>query len=350
MSSAPARRRAFRSVILRVVSLVAAAAATVLLLTMAPAGAAPGGDASGEEAGVAPTLLEQLEVTNRAYVEAKAVSDASKARQAQIQEALAKAEKRLAELANEVGATANAAYRGSKFNLTASLLEDGRSSEDVLRGITTVSYLAWRDDRQLREFVIARREYTEQLKALEAEVRLQEEQTRQMEKRKNEAVKALTAAGNGGVVNGVPVPTPTATQAPRGPNGSWPAESATVDDPTTSGRITPRTFHALTEARKAGFNHFTGCFRPGDRFEHPKGRACDFAANKNGFAGAATGDDRLYGDRLAGWFVGNADRLGVLYVIWYRQIWTPAAKWHRYGSAGGDPASDHTNHVHLSIL
>jgi len=73
-------------------------------------------------------------------------------------------------------------------------------------------------------------------------------------------------------------------------------------------------------------------------------------ANKNGFAGAATGEDRIYGDKLAGWFVGNADRLGVLYVIWFRQIWTPAAKWHAYSSAGGDPASDHTNHVHLSVL
>jgi hypothetical protein len=353
MSSAPTRWRAFRSVVVRSFSLVAAAAATSLLIGTLPANAAPGGDAggaAGEENGVAPTLLEQLEITNRAYVEAKALSDASKARQAEIQANLAKAEKRLAELADEVGATANAAYRGSKFNLTASLIEDGQSSEDLLRGITTVSYLAWRDDRQLREYVLARQEYGEQLKALDAEVRLQEEQTRQMEKRKNEAVKALDAAGNGGVVNGVPVPTPSATQAPRGPNGTWPPESATVDDPTTSGRITPRTFHALSEARRFGFTHFTGCFRPGDRFEHPKGRACDFAANKNGFAGAATGEDRTYGDKLAGWFVGNADRLGVLYVIWYRQIWTPAAKWHRYGSAGGDPASDHTNHVHLSVL
>ena len=144
-----------------------------------------------------------------------------------------------------------------------SLIEDGQSSEDLLRGITTVSYLAWRDDRQLREYVLACQEYGEQLKALDAEVRLQEEQTRQMGKRKNEAVKALDAAGNGGVVNGVPVPTPSATQAPRGPNGTWPPESATVDDPTTSGRITPRTFHALSEARRFGFTHFTGCFRPG---------------------------------------------------------------------------------------
>jgi hypothetical protein len=263
---------------------------------------------------------------------------------------LAMASKRLAERAGEVGATANAAYRGSKFNLTAALLEDGHSADDLLQGVTTVSYLAWRDDRQLREYVIAKRDYTKQLEAIEAEVRLQDEQTRQMEKRKDEAIKALNYAGNGGVVNGVPVPVATATQAPRGPNGSWPPESASIDDPTTSGRITPRLLHAYDEARKAGFDHYTACFRPGDRFEHPKGRACDFAANKTGFSGVATGADRAYGDKLAGWFVGNADRLGVLYVIWFRQVWTPAAKWHAYSSAGGDPSSDHTNHVHLSVL
>lgn len=346
MSFTPARTGVHR-----LLPIVAAAVATMLLLSMLPAQAAPGdGDASGEDAGVAPTLLEQLEVTNRAFLEAKAVSDASKARQADLQAGLAKAEKRLAELATEVGVTANAAYRGSKFNMTSALLQRGRDADDLLPAMTTISYMAWRDDRQLREFVVAKRQYTDQLKALEAEVRLQEEQTRQMEKRKDEALKALNYAGNGGVVNGVPVPTPTATQAPRGSNGAWPPEAATVDDPTTGGRITPRTYHALTEAKRAGFDHFVGCFRPGDRFEHPKGRACDFAANKTGFAGAAQGADRTYGDRLAGWFVGNADRLGVLYVIWYRVIWTPAAKWHAYSSAGGDPASDHTNHVHLSVL
>jgi hypothetical protein len=52
---------------------------------------------------------------------------------------------------------------------------------------------------------------------------------------------------------------------------------------------------------------------------------------------------------LAAFFVRNAERLGVLYVIWFKQIWTPAAGWHRYGRAGGDPSSDHTNHVHVSL-
>jgi hypothetical protein len=39
----------------------------------------------------------------------------------------------------------------------------------------------------------------------------------------------------------------------------------------------------------------------------------------------------------------------VRYVIWYRQTWQPTTGWTTYGLAGGDPSSDHTNHVHLSI-
>ena len=337
MSSAFGRRRT--------VPVVAVLAALVTLLAGTPAYAEP-----NEDSAVAPTLLEQVENTSRAFLEAKAVSDASKARQTQIQVDLDKAKKRLDELAGEVGVTANAAYRGSKINLTAALISTDRTADQLLEGVTTVNYLAYRDDKQLREFTAARKAYEEQLKAMEAEVRLQEEQTRQMEKKASEAKRALEYAGNGGVVNGVPVPSPTADPAPRSSNGGWPAESATVDDPTTGGRITPRTAHALAQAQKAGYNRFVGCFRPGDRFEHPKGRACDFSAQTKGFGGDAAGDDRTYGDRLAGYFVGNADRLGVLYVIWYRVIWTPAAKWHRYSGAGGDPSSDHTNHVHLSVL
>ena len=46
----------------------------------------------------------------------------------------------------------------------------------------------------------------------------------------------------------------------------------------------------------------------------------------------------------------NASSLGVLYVIWFRQVWTPAAGWHAYSGGNGDPSSDHTNHVHLSLI
>ena len=107
--------------------------------------------------------------------------------------------------------------------------------------------------------------------------------------------------------------------------------------------------HARDEARQAGFTRFTKCFRHQNSGEHPKGRACDFSAHKGTFGGAATGADRTYGNRLADFFISNSSGLGVLYVIWYRRIWLPSSGWKSYSGAGGDPSSDHTNHVHLSV-
>jgi hypothetical protein len=120
-----------------------------------------------------------------------------------------------------------------------------------------------------------------------------------------------------------------------------------VKDPTTSGCLTPRTLHALQQARLSGFNHYTACWRQSTWGEHPLGRACDFAADVGGFGGVATGSSRDYGNRLAGYFIANASRLGVLYVIWYHQIWEPSNGWHYY-KGDGTPSGDHMNHVHLS--
>jgi len=58
---------------------------------------------------------------------------------------------------------------------------------------------------------------------------------------------------------------------------------------------------------------------------------------------------RFPGDRLASFFIANADRLGVLYVIWFRRIWMPSTGWQPY-SSGTDPSASHRNHVHLSVL
>src|SRR5207249_9778775 len=78
----------------------------------------------------------------------------------------------------------------------------------------------------------------------------------------------------------------------------WSSDVCSSDLPTTTGCITPPMLHALQQAKAAGFNHFVACFRTGDRFEHPKGRACDFAAAPKGFGGVAAGDDRIYGNNL----------------------------------------------------
>ena len=106
----------------------------------------------------------------------------------------------------------------------------------------------------------------------------------------------------------------------------------------------------MNQAKAAGYKRYVSCHRSGGGGEHPKGRACDFAAATSGFKNAdATGGDRTYGNNLAAYYVKNASSLGVLYVIWYRQIWMPGTGWRSY-SGGGSPAADHTNHVHLSMV
>ena len=133
-------------------------------------------------------------------------------------------------------------------------------------------------------------------------------------------------------------------------DGSLPSEGCSVNYPTTSGCITPRLLHAMQQAQAAGFTHFVACFRHQNSGEHPKGRACDFAADKGGFGGVATGSSKDYGNRLANYFIANSSRLGVLYVIWFRRIWLPSSGWKSYSGGNGDPSSDHTNHVHLSVV
>jgi peptidoglycan DL-endopeptidase CwlO len=104
-------------------------------------------------------------------------------------------------------------------------------------------------------------------------------------------------------------------------------------------------YHAYKEVKKAGFTRFVGCYRSGGPYEHPKGQACDWSLQSSGFSNAHTRDQRLYGNNLTAFLVRNADRLGVMYVIWYAQIWLPATGWRSYSGA-----SAHKDHVHMSIL
>ena len=106
----------------------------------------------------------------------------------------------------------------------------------------------------------------------------------------------------------------------------------------------------LIEAQLAGFTRFTSCWRSATWGEHPKGRACDFSVTTSGFGGVAAGADKAYGTKLAVWAVANADALGLMYVIWFRQIWTPSLGWHAYNAYGTDPSAEHENHVHTSVL
>jgi hypothetical protein len=109
-------------------------------------------------------------------------------------------------------------------------------------------------------------------------------------------------------------------------------------------------YHTLTEAELAGFNRHVSCWRVDSIGEHPLGRACDFSVfpNPDFVSAVASGDNKDYGNRLAAWAVANADALGVLYVIWFGQIWFPGEGWVTYDQYG-DPATEHKNHVHISV-
>jgi hypothetical protein len=111
----------------------------------------------------------------------------------------------------------------------------------------------------------------------------------------------------------------------------------------------------LTAATQAVANAVIECFgrggkpiycydpRTGDggKFEHPRGRACDFML-----------DERERGQLMAEWLVDHAEELHVLYVIWWDRIWwagregagAPWEQWRDY-----DGPNPHTDHVHVSV-
>lgn len=167
---------------------------------------------------------------------------------------------------------------------------------------------------------------------------------------------ARFAATSGPVpITDLPVPQPYT-----GPDGG-----CTVDDPTTTGCLTPTTRHALDEIYAAfGPPGPTSPIRSAtcwDRHawnptsDHPHGRACDLFPTRAGVFPA--GDELAAGWRLATWLRTNADALHVKYLIWQGRIWSPGTPddhgWGRPYTGGGiydptDATGGHFDHLHLS--
>jgi D-ribose pyranose/furanose isomerase RbsD len=324
---------------------VAVTVAVAVISVPVPAQAAPGDP--GDEGGT-PSLRQALENAAKGYNDAKAKLANSVKRQAQIGREQKITEAKVLVLSKDVQILANTAYKGGRMNMLSAALDSG-SMPAFLDRSEMLGRLSWKNNQRITALAAAREDLERQKVTLAREIKVQQVQEKAMAKRKADAEKALAAVG-GGAAGGFSANSAAAQPAPRNSDGSWPDESCSVNDPTTDGCLTPRTNHALKEARLAGFTHYTACFRNASSGEHGKGRACDLAAAPDGFEDvAATGDDKAYGNRLAAWCINNADRLGVMYVIWYRQIWMPSTGWRSY-DGGGSPSSAHTNHVHLSML
>jgi hypothetical protein len=320
---------------------------------VAPAAAAPGpAPAQGapkpppevDEQG-APLLRDALETSGRKYIEAQNALRLSEKTQLQLDLAVQKSQKELSDLLPQVGEVAAESYRTGKLNSLAVLL-DSQDPNSFLDRAVALSEMNLRNEQKLKIVQQAIDKVVRDKANLDREVAAARVHFNAMAREKAKQEKALALVGGNSLTGGfVSADSPVARPAPRGPNGSLPGESCSQPDPTTGGCVTPRTLHMLKEVKRAGFNRFVGCHRGGGPFEHPKGRACDWSLQGRGFSVAHNNDMRLYGNNLCAFLVRNAERLGVLYVIWYKQIWAPATGWRSYSGA-----SAHTDHVHVSML
>jgi hypothetical protein len=319
-------------------------ASLALTAPASPAWAEPDEQAPNETE--TPLLRDVLETTGRGYMQAKARLDQSKKREKTLASELQKAQEQLDLLTPQVAQIAAEAYRQGKVGTLAVLL-NSTSPDSFVDRATRLDEISRLNNRKLSQLNAARDVAARAKAALDAEIVEQSKQVAIMAKQKKDAEKALALVGGMSVTGGgyVSATSPVAKAAPRTANGEWPNESCSQEDPTTSGCVTPRTLHAYKETKRAGFNRFVGCYRPGGPYEHPKGRACDWSLQKSGFSPWNTKDELTYGSNLAAFLVRNSDRLGIYYVIWNRQIWFPATGWKSYSGP-----SNHTDHVHMSLL
>ena len=138
--------------------------------------------------------------------------------------------------------------------------------------------------------------------------------------------------------------------APAGP------ETCSIDDPTSGGCLTPRTY-ALLQHLVNDVGIPIGQITCWDRHAwnpsslHSRGRACDVMLTPGRWA---TGADRAYGDALAAHLTANADALQLGTVIWYARSWSSwRGTWRPYGGGGvydvSSATGGHGDHVHVDV-
>ncbi|MQA87444.1 MAG: hypothetical protein GEV03_23175 [Streptosporangiales bacterium] len=120
--------------------------------------------------------------------------------------------------------------------------------------------------------------------------------------------------------------------------------------PTSGDSITPRMQTVRDEIdRRFGPFVTIGCWRAGVGGEHPLGRACDFMLSTGGAMPSA--ENVELGWAIANWARANADRLGIMYIIYRQQIWDirSGGGWEMMEDRGSITAN-HYDHPHISVF
>ncbi|MEU6249966.1 hypothetical protein [Glycomyces sp. NPDC047010] len=328
----PARRDALRGAKRLLTFPIAAVAAVVFLVS-------PASQSNAQEEGASDALSQAIED----YLNAQDELADLEQQQVDLEAELASSTEERAALQVELEEFAYVASTTSDYQSTAALLASG-DPQDAIAAMEILQFLGESRAQRLNELIARLAEIEALQQTLDDNIAEQADVAEELEAARDEAARELAGSG------GTSTDGPTASDAPAAEPYEGGGGGCSEDDPTPAdGCLTPRTLHALEQAQIAGFTRYVSCYRPSGSGEHPKGRACDFSSEPGGFGGDASGGDYDYGQNLAAWFIENSDALGVQYVIWYRQIWFPGNGWKSYSGAYGDPSSDHTNHVHLSI-
>ncbi|WP_051115428.1 coiled-coil domain-containing protein [Paractinoplanes globisporus] len=318
------------------------ATAGLAVTVAAPASAAPG-DTGDDGEGGSKSLIEQVEAASKGWLEAKAALAGSKKKQTELTAKLKQLDADLGPQQAAFDEIVQQSYKTGRLGPMSALITAG-SAGGFLDRAETLETVAMKQKQVMGDLQATRDGQATAKAAIDATVRDQQKQVNLMAKRKAQAENALKAANAG-----QDDPQPSDGGSSKGAS-AFQGGSGMVDDPTSGGQITLRMLHAMQQAKAAGFTHYVHCWREQNSGEHPKGRACDFAADTDGFGGVATGSSKTYGNNLANYFINNSSKLGVLYVIWFKRIWLPSSGWKSYSGGNGDPSSDHTNHVHLSVI
>jgi hypothetical protein len=134
------------------------------------------------------------------------------------------------------------------------------------------------------------------------------------------------------------------TPTSRRSDGTWVPELPSGPD-----SITPRMRNVRDVIRQRfELPYGVGCYRSvDDGGEHPLGRACDFMLSSGG-AMPSPQQARL-GDEVSAWVIENAERLGIMYVIYKQRIWhVRTGAWKPMSDRGGVTAN-HYDHPHISV-
>lgn len=168
------------------------------------------------------------------------------------------------------------------------------------------------------------------------------------------APRLLTTGGT--APSGTETPTQSGDPSMSLTSGSTPAYMAAGNRPTnvkasTAAGVKPVTRAGLYSVARAfpSLTSFGGrAGRPGNYSDHPRGLAIDIM-----IPSYKSDSGRALGNRVADYFVQNADKLHVKYIIWNAKKWNPSVSrtWRAYRHPSGimNDTTAHRNHVHVSF-